>query len=120
MKNAKDILAVLSVILGVVNLIQFLISVASGSSLRAKAQASFNNWYRVAEIADMISKDPTRASELIRNVSGFAEAERNDIKAYSREKLGFVPSFEPAYQTGTNPPTMPNLRTRFRLAFSPK
>jgi hypothetical protein len=116
----KDVFAVFSAILGVLNLIQFLASIASGSSLRAKAQAGFNSWYRVAEIADIISKDPGRASEVVRNISGLADYARNDIKAYSLEKLGFTPSFEPAHQTGTNPPKMPKWWTRFGLAFLPK
>src|SRR6266404_6427886 len=92
----QTILTVLTIILGVANLIQFLTSIASGSSLRARAQASYNDWYRVAEIADIIHKDPSKASELIRNVNGIADAARNEIKAYSREKLGFVPSIDPA------------------------
>jgi hypothetical protein len=120
MDNAKIAFEILSAILGVLNLIQFIVSLASGASLRAKAQASFNDWFRVAEVADIISKDPTKAAGLIRNISGFAEASRNEIKAYSLQKLGFIPSFEPAYQTGTNPPKMPRWWTRFGLAFLPK
>jgi hypothetical protein len=116
----KDALAVLSVILGVINVIQFFTSIASGSSLRARVQAAYNDWYRVAQIADMISKEPTRATELIRNVNGIADAARNELKAYSREKLGFVPSYDPAYEGGSNPPTPPSFWKKVAAAFVPK
>jgi hypothetical protein len=116
----QTILTVLSILLGVANLIQFLTSIATGSTLKARAQADFNNWYRVAEIADIIHKDPSRASELIRNVNGIADAARNEIKAYSKEKLGFEPYFDPASTSGPNPPRQPKWWEPFKLAFVPK
>ena len=113
-------LTMLSILLGVANLIQFLTSIASGSSLRARAQASYNDWYRVAEIADIIHNDPSKAPELIRNVNGIADAARNEIKAYSREKLGFVPSYDPASVGGERPPKQPGWLVKFKSAFVPK
>jgi hypothetical protein len=111
---------IVSFILGVMNLIQFITSIASGSSLRVRAQADYNNWYRVAQIADMISKEPSKAAELIRNVNGIADAARNEIKAYSREKLNFVPSLDPAYDGGPHPPKEPSLWEKTKSAFTPK
>jgi len=32
-----------------------------------------------------------------------ADAARNEIIAYSREKLGFIPWFDPAWKPGQNP-----------------
>ena len=113
-------LTVLSSLLGVANLIQFLTSIATGSSLKARAQADYNNWYRVAEIADIIHKDPSKASELIRNVNGIADAARNEIKAYSKEKLKFEPYFDPASVGGPNPPRPQKWWDTFRSAFAPK
>ena len=81
---------VLSVLLGVMNVIQFLASIATGSSMRASAQSSFNNWYRVAEIADRMAADPAKANELIRNINGMADVARNEIKAYSGQSYGVV------------------------------
>jgi hypothetical protein len=95
-------------------------SIASGSSLRARAQADYNKWYRVAEIADIIHKDPSKAPELIRNVNGIADAARSEIKAYSREKLGFDVYVDPASVGGPNPPLRIGFWTKFKLAFVPK
>jgi hypothetical protein len=101
---ALTFLTVLTVLLGLFNVIQFLTSMATGSSLKARAQADYNNWFRVAEIADIIHREPLRASELVRNINGIADAARNEIKAYSKEKLGFEPYFDPASVGGPNPP----------------
>jgi hypothetical protein len=116
----QTFLAVLSVLLGVANVIQFLTSIFTGSSMRANAQRSYNDWYRVAQIGDEITKEPQRAAELIRGINGIADAARNEIKAYSREKFGFEPYFDPASQSGPNPPSRQTFWKAVRLAFSPK
>jgi hypothetical protein len=113
------ILSVLSTLLGVMNVIQFLATIASGSTLRVKAQSDYNNWYRVAEIADQIIENPSKAAELIHTVRGIADAERNQIKAYSREKLGFVPWFDPASQGGPKDPQSVGFWRLVKSAFVP-
>jgi hypothetical protein len=113
-------LGVVSVLLGVINVIQFLSSIATGTSLRARAQSAYNDWFRVAQFADMISKDPSKAAELMHHVSGIADAARNEIKAYSREKLGFVPSLDPPYEAGSHPPASLGFWKKIGSAFTPK
>ena len=113
-------LTVFSILLGVANLFQFIAAIVTGSSLKVRAQADYNNWYRVAEIADIIHKEPNRASELIRNVNGIADAARNEIKAYSKEKLRFEPYFDPASVGGPNPPRLPKWWEPLKSAFVPK
>jgi hypothetical protein len=116
----KTFLTVLSALLGVVNMFQFLTSIFTGSSMRAKAQSSFNDWYRVAEIADQIAKEPTKAAELIREVNGIANSNRNEIKAYSCEKLNFEPWFDPAHRGGPSHPQPQSLWQKVKSAFIPK
>jgi hypothetical protein len=94
-----------SILLGFMNLIQWIVALATGTSLRAQAQSQYNDWYRVAQIADEISKSPDRAPVLVGRINGMADAKRNEIKSYSREKLGFVPWYDPAYESGPNPTT---------------
>jgi hypothetical protein len=113
-------MAILSVILGVLNVIQFLVSVATGSSLRAKAQAEYNDWYRVAELGEKIASEPQRANELLNRIMGIADANRNAVKAYSREKLGFIPAQEPAWEAGPKPIPQPSIWKKVSLAFVPK
>jgi hypothetical protein len=113
-------LTVFSILLGVANLFQFIAAIVTGSSLKVRAQADYNNWYRVAEIADIIHKEPHKASELIRNVNGIADAARNEIKAFSREKLNFEPYFDPASVSGPNPPRRPKWYETVKFAFVPK
>jgi hypothetical protein len=116
----QAILGFVSALLGVLNVIQFLASIASGTSLRARSQTAYNNWVRVAQYADMIAKEPSKAAELIHHVSGIADAARNEIKAYSREKLGFVPSVDPPYDGGSHPPASPGFWRKVGSAFTPK
>lgn len=118
--NMQTFLGVLSLLLGGANVIQFLIAMSTGSSLKAKAQADFNTWFRVAEIADQIAENPAKAAELIREVSGIATTARNEIKAYSREKLDFVPFNDPAYQAGPNPAPSQSFWQKLKSAFTPK
>jgi hypothetical protein len=88
--------------------------------MRMRAQAAYNDWHRVAEIADQIAKEPSRAAELIREINGMANVARNEIKAYSREKLGFVPWFDPASQGGPNPRPPQTFFQTVKAAFIPK
>jgi hypothetical protein len=113
-------MAAISIFLGIMTVIQFFTSMFTGSSMRARAQQSYNDWYRVAEIADEIGKDPQKAAQLIKGVNGIADAARNEIKAYSREKLDFVPWFDPASHGGPNPAPPLGFWKTVRLAFSPK
>ena len=113
-------LGILSVLLGVTSFIQFLQSIATGSSITANAQAAFNKWYRVAEIADQIKANPQKAAELISHVSGIADVARSEIAAYSREKLSFVPWYDPAYKPGDSPRPAQNLLQKAKFAFVPK
>jgi hypothetical protein len=114
------VLTILTVIFGVLSVIQFLMSLASGSSLRAHAQSSYNDWYRVADLAEKMSKDPSKNSELIGQVHGLADNARNEIKAYSREKLGFVPWFDPPYQVANSEPPKVSFWEKFKSAFTSK
>ncbi len=107
------------IVLGAANLIQFLVSLFTCSSMRSRMQASFNDWYRVAEIGDQIGKTHQRF-DLIRTVNGIADAACNDIKAYSREHLNFVPYFDPAHQGGPNPPARVGFWRNVLMAFQPK
>jgi hypothetical protein len=113
-------MTVLTVIFGVLSMIQFLMSLASGSSLRARAQFSYNNWYKVADIAEKMSKDPSKNLELIGHIHGLADDARNEIKAYSREKLGFVPWFDPPYQVSNSEPPKVSFLEKVKSAFTPK
>jgi hypothetical protein len=113
-------MGILSAILGVISLIQFLLSIATGSSLRAKAQTEYNDWYRVAELGEQIASEPQRANELLNRIMGIADANRNGVKAYSREKLGFVPTHEPAWEAGPKPIPQPSIWRKIALAFVPK
>lgn len=120
MQLALTILTILTTLFGVASVIQFLVSMATGSSLRARAQSSYNNWQRVAEIADQIAKEPSKAAELIRHIHGLADSARNEVKAYSREKLGFVPWFDPAYKGGEAPAPPVSFWRKVKSAFTPK
>ncbi|MGA2611331.1 MAG: hypothetical protein ABSH01_28115 [Terriglobia bacterium] len=116
----NSVVGVLSVILLVGNVLQFLQSIATGSSLRVKAQADYNNWFRVAEIADQIKANPENAAELIRHISGMADMARNEIVAYSQEKLKFTPWFNPASKPGPNPSPPQTFLQKAKAAFVPK
>jgi hypothetical protein len=113
-------MAAVSFILGVLNLIQFLISLFTGSSQRTRMQHSFNDWYRVAEIGDQIASDPSKAPVLIRAINGIADSARNEIKAYSKEHLKFEPYFDPAHASGPNPPPKIGFWRTIFMAFTPK
>jgi hypothetical protein len=114
------VIPVLSILLGAANVFQFLVSITTGSSIRARAQTSFNDWYRVAQLTDQIVKEPQRAIELVQRIGGIADAARNEVKAYSREKLDFVPWYEPAYESGSNPLPSLSLWEKIKFAFVPK
>jgi hypothetical protein len=116
----QTFLTVLSIFLGVMNLIQFLASMATGSSVRARAQSSYNNWYRVAQIADQITKEPQKASELVRSINGIADAARNEIKAYCREELDLEPWLDPAWEGGMKPSVKTSVWQKIKFAFVPK
>ncbi len=113
-------LAVLSAILGVINLVQWIIGYVTGNALRAKAQASYNQWYRVAELADQIRSHPDKAVELAAWINGIADGVRSDIVAYSRERLDYTPVFEPSSRPLTSVPKPPGLLAKIRLGFSAK
>ena len=101
-------------------MIQFLMAIASGSSQRARAQASYNSWYKVAEMAEKITQNPSKAAELSNYIHGIADYARNDIKVYSREKLGFEIWFDPAYQVGHTLPPSVSVWQKIKSAFTPK
>lgn len=101
-------------------MIQYILAIANGSTLKAKAQSSYNNWFRVAEVADEIAANPEKAAVLIRTISGIADTARNEIKAYSNESLHFVPFRDPAYEGGPNPAPKLSLWQRFMFGFRPK
>lgn len=113
-------LGILSAILGVVNVIQWIFAYVTGNALRAKAQAAYNQWYRVAELADQIRKEPNRAVELAAQINGHAESVRSEIIAYSRERLDFTPIFEPSSKPLASVPKPRGLLSKIRLGFSPK
>jgi hypothetical protein len=116
----RTVLEVLTVLLGIGNAFQLMQSIATGSSMKCSMQAAYNNWYRVAEIADQIKANPQNAAELIRHISGIADAERIEIVAYSREKLGFVPWHDLAWKPGPSPIPPPSLFQRIKSAFTSK
>lgn len=101
-------------------MIQWIIGYVSGNSLRAKAQSSYNQWYRVAELADQIRKEPSRAVELAASINGMADAIRSDLVAYSRERLDFTPYFEPSSKPSAIVPKPTGLFSKIRLGFSVK
>jgi hypothetical protein len=80
----QTFLAFLAAILGVINLLQWIASYNSRRTLRAKGQASFNQWYRVARLAEQIKKEPHRAVEIAATINGIADSARNETVAYSR------------------------------------
>ena len=114
------VLTVLTVIFGVASMIQFLMSIATGSSLRARAQSSYNYWHRVAQFAEQILKEPSKSAELARHIHGMSDNARNEIKSYSREKLGFVPWLDPPYEGGLKPSPPISLWNKVKSAFTPK
>jgi hypothetical protein len=120
MQIALTILTILTVFFGALSVIQFLMSIASGSSQRARAQASYNSWYKVAEMAEKIAQDPSKASEFGNYIHGIADFARNDIKAYSREKFRFEIWFDPAYQVGKTPSPPVTWWQKVKSAFIPK
>lgn len=90
-----------------------------GNSLRAKAQASYNQWYRVAQLADEIRSHPEKAVELAAQINGHTESARSEIIAYSRERLDFVPVFEPSSKPLPKIPKPREWFSKLRLWFSP-
>jgi hypothetical protein len=100
--------------------IQWIVGYISGNSLRAKAQASYNQWYRVAELADQIRSDPARAVEYAASINGMADAVRSEIVAYSRERLDFIPVFEQASQPLPGVAKPNGVWSKIRLGFSAK
>ncbi len=111
---------VLTVLLGIGNMFQLLQSITTGSSMKYRMQSAYNNWYRVAEIADQIKANPQNAAELIRHISGIADAARIEIVAYSRERLGFVPWHDPAWKPGPSPIPPPSLFQKIKSNFTSK
>jgi hypothetical protein len=117
MKTLYDVLIVL---LGVANVIQFLMSFLTKSSMRSRLKASYNNWYQVAQIADEITAHPERASLRIGIITGFADSARAEIKAYSRESFGFTPQFEHPSQGGqSSSVSSQTLWQRIKAVFKP-
>jgi hypothetical protein len=113
-------LGVVSAVLGVVTLIQWIIGYISGNSLRAKAQASYSEWARVGSLAEQISNDPAKAVELAGKIHGMADAVRIEIIAYSRERLGFVPVAEDPWEPKSDIAKQRSLWSKIRLGFSGK
>jgi hypothetical protein len=113
-------LGILSALLGVVGVIQWIIGYITGNTLRAKAQASYNQWYRVAELAEQIRQEPTRAVELAASIYATADSSRTEIVAYSREQLSFVPNFERSSQPAPYLSSQRSLWSKIKLGFSPK
>jgi hypothetical protein len=113
-------LGVISTLLGVVTVIQWVVGYISGKSLRAKAQASYSQWTRVAIIAEQISNDPTKAVEQAASIHGMADAVRSEIIAYSRERLDFVPVAEDPWAPQANIARPRGLWSKIRLGFSGK
>jgi hypothetical protein len=113
-------LGVLSAILGVVTVLQWIVGYISGNSQRAKAQASYNQWYKVGTLAEQIRSDPARAVELAASINGMADAVRSEIVAYSRERLDFVPIFEPPSHPLASVEKPRGLWAKIRLGFSAK
>lgn len=110
-----------SVVLLGANVIQFIASLFTKSSMRIRMQASYNDWYRVAQTADEISAHPEKASQLISTITGFADSARHEIKAYSQNTLGFVPWVDPPSQGGPSPSNQPpTLWQRIKFVFAPK
>jgi hypothetical protein len=90
------------------------------SATRAKAQAAYNQWYRVGSLAEQIRREPERAVELAASINGVADAVRSEILAYSRERLDFVPIFESPSQPLQDVAKPRGLWSKLRLGFSAK
>jgi hypothetical protein len=116
----QTFLMVLSVVSGVINVIQLLMFVMTKSSIRVREQSAYNDWYRVAQIADEMARNPQKTPDLIGKINGMADVARNEIKAFSREKLGFVPWLDPAWDGGPHPDPSQGLWQKFKSVFTPK
>jgi hypothetical protein len=113
-------LGVRSAVLGVVNVIQWIIGYISGNSLRAKAQESYSQWARVASVAEQISKDPSKAVQLASEIHGMANAIRIEILAYSEKRLDFVPVAQEPWSPHTTVAKPRGLWSKIKLGFSIK
>jgi hypothetical protein len=76
------------------------------TALRARSQAAYNYFYWIAHEVDKITEQPRNGSsekkisnsalQGLSRITGIASAARNDLIAYSREHLNFVPFAEHA------------------------
>jgi hypothetical protein len=113
-------LGILSAILGVMTVIQWIVGYFTGNSLRAKAQASYSQWAQVATLAEQIQNNPEKAGELAATINGMARAVRSEIVAYSRERLDFVPVAEDPWGPHSDIARPRTLWSKIRLGFSIK
>jgi hypothetical protein len=87
-------LGVLSAILGTINVIQWILKLLAGSDQRARAQNEYLCWQQLAEMGETLEAQPEHAAEIAHSMKALALQRRNEIVAYSRERLNFVPWYE--------------------------
>jgi len=95
------IASVLTIISICVNIIQRNKRTELLKALRSRSQASYNYFYRIARLADKIrflNKSEDNLETKLQNAisyahfaNGVADTARNDIVAFSREHLDFIP-----------------------------
>jgi len=110
--NIGGVITIVSVIVSLMaNILQYSWSRADKESLRSRAQAEYNVNYMIARACtraknaklDMTNPDVNYLLREISYINGVADIARNDVVAFSREELDFLPFFEhPAIPESTS------------------